>query len=297
MGFESITGPNFIVPTPPAGDSSNQAADTAFVTSAIRERLTADRTYFVRTDGNDSNNGLTNTAAGAFRTIQKAVAIVSSSLDLNNRGVTIQLADGTYSETVQLLSYVGRGSQGHTTPVILGNASTPSNVVIDGVAGTFAVVGVETGGFEWGLKNLKLQCSGGTAIDADVGSWIWIDNVVFGSSVNHINAAGGVIEVISSYSIVGNFTNHILVQNQGRLLFVQTITITIIGTPAMAGYFTYIVSNALASWPFLLTFSGGVSGGIKFLIQTGGGSDTGGNGMNYFPGATGGTVTSPGWLA
>src|SRR3974390_2997573 len=35
MGFESITGPNWIVATPPAGDSSNRTADTAFVTSAI----------------------------------------------------------------------------------------------------------------------------------------------------------------------------------------------------------------------------------------------------------------------
>jgi hypothetical protein len=35
MGFEKIFGPNFIVPTPPIGDNSNQTASTAFVNSAI----------------------------------------------------------------------------------------------------------------------------------------------------------------------------------------------------------------------------------------------------------------------
>lgn len=35
MGFEAISGPNLIVSTPPAGDSSNRAADTAFVASSV----------------------------------------------------------------------------------------------------------------------------------------------------------------------------------------------------------------------------------------------------------------------
>jgi hypothetical protein len=39
MGFEAITGPNWIVPTPPAGNSSNQVADTAFVANAVASGL------------------------------------------------------------------------------------------------------------------------------------------------------------------------------------------------------------------------------------------------------------------
>ena len=61
-----------------------------------REVLTANRTYYVRTDGSDSNDGLANTAGGAFLTIQKAINIVSA-LDIGTYTVTMQVGAGTYT--------------------------------------------------------------------------------------------------------------------------------------------------------------------------------------------------------
>ena len=69
--------------------------------------LTADRTYYVRTDGSNSNTGLANTSGGAFLTVQKAVDAVESRLDIAGLTVTIQIGDGTYAATVTLKNCLG----------------------------------------------------------------------------------------------------------------------------------------------------------------------------------------------
>jgi hypothetical protein len=91
----------------------------------VRERLTANRTYYVRTDGSDSNNGLTDSAGGAFLTIQKAIDTVAS-IDLGPFNVTIQVRAGTYTSGATVTGpWLGSG-----TVTLLGDTATPSNVVI-----------------------------------------------------------------------------------------------------------------------------------------------------------------------
>src|SRR5262245_35229457 len=131
-----------------------------FVTLAasdVREALTANRTYYVRTDGSDVNTGLANTAAGAFLTIQKAVDTISASLDLNGFTVTVQVADGTYTGAVALKNVVGFRTSGDL--VIQGNAGSPTNVVVSPTGGNgFTAVGLSA---LWILKDLKITTSGG----------------------------------------------------------------------------------------------------------------------------------------
>uniref|UniRef100_UPI0025470740 hypothetical protein n=1 Tax=Dongia deserti TaxID=2268030 RepID=UPI0025470740 len=95
----------------------------------LRERLLASRTYYVRTDGNDNNDGLTNTAAGAFLTIQKCWNIVRDTLDLNGFTVTCQIADGTYNAGLNANGPLV-GQEQAARFIVLGNAASPQNVVI-----------------------------------------------------------------------------------------------------------------------------------------------------------------------
>jgi len=71
------------------------------------QQTTADLTYYVRTDGNDNNTGLANTAAGAFKTITKAISFIPQ---IVNHAVTVNVAAGTYSEIISLSGFSGGGS-------------------------------------------------------------------------------------------------------------------------------------------------------------------------------------------
>ncbi len=64
----------------------------------FRRNITAALTVYVRSDGNDSNNGLTNTAAGAFLTLQGAYNYVAKYYASSGFQITIQIGlPGTYA--------------------------------------------------------------------------------------------------------------------------------------------------------------------------------------------------------
>lgn len=106
--------------------------------ATTRETLTGDRTYYVRTNGSDSNTGLANTAGGAFLTLQKAIN-EAYSLDLNGYRVTINVADGTYTQGIKLYGpLIGAKDTAGRPLQIIGNEGAPGNVIIS-VTGDNAV--------------------------------------------------------------------------------------------------------------------------------------------------------------
>ncbi|MRN57037.1 hypothetical protein [Paenibacillus monticola] len=107
------------------------------------QQTTAALTYYVRTDGNDSNTGLVNTAGGAFKTIAKAVSMIPQ---IVNHDVAITTAAGTYTDEIVLGGYSGSGQI-----VISGAASVSAsiNYKVKNVFATRNSIRININGFEF----------------------------------------------------------------------------------------------------------------------------------------------------
>ncbi len=165
-----------------------------------REVLTANRTYYVRTNGSDSNNGLTNTAGGAFLTVQKAIDTVAS-IDLAIYDVTIQIADGTYTGAVNVVGpWVGSGNV-----TVQGNTGAPANVLFN-VSGT--CITVQLGG-RLNVAGIRFQ-STANAVVTQAGGICRISGAVdFGACATfHLYASRQSVILISAaryQSAIGQF--------------------------------------------------------------------------------------------
>lgn len=82
MGFEAITGPNWIVPTAPAGDSSNRVADTAFVAAAISSGVSGLVSSVTASTGLGQN--VTTGAVTLFTNLSHTTASLSGDVTLNS---------------------------------------------------------------------------------------------------------------------------------------------------------------------------------------------------------------------
>lgn len=256
----------------------------------IREKLTAARTYYVRTDGSDSNTGLANTSGGAFLTVQKAVDVISGTLDMSIYDVTIQAADGTYSGNIVLKSCVGAGAV-----IIQGNAGTPANVVFTCSSGDlFSAAKVNT---VYKLRDMKVTGTGtaGSAFVSANGSYMEIQNVELGTGfVNfHYRMADvGAITVTGNYTISGGCNSHVSVQVGAFRLQNKTVTLT--GTPTPT--FTQFLQCSRSGSTILIngnTFSGSANG-ARYDVALLGAIDPGVVSETYLPGNALGRMRSGG---
>ncbi|KAA9003996.1 hypothetical protein F4V43_11335 [Paenibacillus spiritus] len=73
---------------------------------SVPQQTTQELNLYVRTDGNDNNNGLVNTSEGAFRTINRAIAAIPP---IAGHNVTITILSGSYTEDVLITGKSGGG--------------------------------------------------------------------------------------------------------------------------------------------------------------------------------------------
>jgi hypothetical protein len=262
-----------------------------------RTRLTNNLTLYVDVvNGSDANNGLAPGGGNAFKTIQHAVLVAATDYDLDGKLLTIQLADGNYPENVALYPYTGRGSSGHTGPIlIVGNTSSPANVTITSNSQA-CFTAVECGYFEYDLQGMTFISNsvGGTCLLADAGGWIYADNCIFGTSNagDHCSAEnGGVIE-LNSYTISGNAANHWFCISTGEIIVTGSGTITLVNNPTFTN-FAYAERIGLIQCPSTQVFTGSATG-IRYSSNSNSVIWTNSAGATFFPGTVGGSTATGG---
>ena len=254
---------------------------------SFREKLSAARTYYVRTDGSDSNDGLSNTAGGAFATIQKAIDVVAA-LDVSVFQVTIKVGAGTYAP-FELKPYVG-----YTVPQIAGSTTNPETVVISAQAGGLNAVYARDAG-SWSISGVKVQSVGGSGFRIESGTRLDIDGLcelgVCGG--RHIFAYRSEVRIYANLRITGSAQTSLDASYPGGTIsYTGGYTVTISGTPNFSNAFgsASMVGSIIVNG---VTFSGAATG-LRYRVSSNGVLQTFSMGASYLPGNTAGVVSEGG---
>ncbi len=252
-----------------------------------RETLAASRTYYVRSDGSNSNDGLSNSSGGAFLTIQRAIDVIAG-LDCSTYDVSIAVGAGTYSPFV-LKSFVGSGKV-----TITGDTGTPSNVVLastaaDGIGGSNVMGRYKVEGFRFTnatsgshikLFNTYLEL-GANEYGAAVTAHVWIEQNAY-------------VEFTANYTISGGATRH-LFATTGGIFVCLSKTVTITGTPAFSSAFVVGSRTGVFNLPGN-TYSGSATG-ARYIASFNAIIDVANGGASYLPGNAAGSTASGGQYA
>jgi len=261
-------------------DATNYNAQWVAPPVTGREILTAARTYYVATTGSDSADGLT--VGTPFLTIQKAVDVISATLDVGIYQVTIQVADGTYAATIALRRIIG-----NLASILQGNLTTPANVNITG-----NIVGLDSG--YWKLRDFKVSNAGNYCIRSEGYSYIDFGNLNFGasSSVHLWAERGGRIVAASNYAISGAALAHAYATNGGYIQLANR-TLTLTGTPAFSWGFLFADRACGMFEMYSMAFSGSATG-KRYMLSKNSVCFTNGAATTYFPGNVAGTTETGG---
>lgn len=247
-----------------------------------REVLSSNRTYYVRTDGSDSNTGLANTSDGAFLTLQKAWDVILT-LDLGGFEVTVSVQSGTYTAGVSMTSapvggLVTFAGSSATVSVTSGNCFSllaPTTVTVSG----FTLQTTTSGQCLYAVGGgSKFVIGSGMTFGSCAGAHLWCQS-------------GAQIASVVGYTITGTTVRHIL-SILGSSVDLAGITVTLSSTPVWTSEFAYVNDTGSVSF-YLVTFSGSATGkryagfGNGVINSYGAGTPT-----SYFPGNSNGTTAT-----
>lgn len=257
----------------------------------VRELLAANRTYYVRTDGSDSNNGLANTSGGAFLTVQKALD-AAARLDFSGFKVTISVGAGTFSgraiiplavgqTDVSKLEITGVGA----TTILTSSGAFTNATVYCGVPGAGATI-----------ANVKVQntigSSQGCALNVENSGQITIGSTVEIGATGWIAAraaTNGVLKFTAGATVSGDATNIFGAQFGGYIEIAGTFAL---GTRTVTQTAAATNTGVIFS-PGGTSFTGTVTGS-RYSASANGVLNTSAGGASFFPGSSAGATSSGG---
>jgi hypothetical protein len=254
---------------------------------APREVLTGNRTYYVRTTGSDSNDGLCSGAA--FLTIMKAINVCKT-IDFNGYTVTIDVGSGTFYG--QVTGGVMVGQAGYANLVISGAGSGSTTVTYDGLhEGTFFPDGV---GVKYTIQNMTITGTGsgssGAAVTAFHGAYVrigadvvigqtgWFGLLAFGpgatvwldSGITFSADTGYAFGALTGASLIGNGT-------QTWALGTRTLTATLYASEGAAIRLNGVsFTGTVTGLQYTVNVNGTINAGGATIPGTGNSTATGG---------------------
>lgn len=270
----------------------------------VRETITANRSFFVRTTGSDSNNG--DTSGTAFLTLQACMNFISTFFDSGDFIITIDLGAGSFAG-LGLKEIVGGGT------LYLNGASTATTTIVSGPAD-----GVYNNGecisvyrpltYVFHYNNVKLAVTGGVG-SSNIAVFAAV-NILTGApgsltgAIAHVCAGAGCYSLFLeapglqyvdppgvATAISGNGVGYAFVDFVCGVAFEGTYTLS--GTPVYTAAFLEVDDNAVVL--AIGTFAGTGATGTRYIVTSGGGINTFGAGAAYLPGSVAGTNDGTGF--
>jgi hypothetical protein len=152
--------------------------------------------YYVRTDGNDGNDGLENNAAHAWLTIEKGTSSSTSPLGL---GDVLHVADGTY--TVGNVIWVNIAGI-----TVTGNTTNPENVLVQ--------YGSSCGNLLFDMRASNVTIEGIKAKNGKAG--FWFDQSATGCTISHCIIDNAYERGVKIDNGSGHTIEHTTITNPGQ---------------------------------------------------------------------------------
>lgn len=252
--------------------------------------LLANSTFYIRTDGNDANDGSANNAVGAFQTIAGAQAYIRDRYGVPGRPIIFKLgAPGTFAQAA--ISNMPAGL------TIEGDLANQGGYVLAGTGG-IAVTGstVDLRGLSISLMGTPTQ----HALTSGANGSVILNAVTFGgvgqTTWSHILAASGQVTVVGGASSVSFTANarRALHATGGGGIYMATGA----GLYFSVANYTYADAVVFATTGGAIELGNGtVTGsaiGQRYRADLNGVISTAGGGANFIPGSSAGTVATGG---